>query len=297
MTTDATTRVQQRINGRTLLSAVVAFYLVALAASGGFGLLQPLTGLDPDVLQLTQLGPAVAALIVLTCSRRVRALVTPGLIPRGSGAWRAALTGGVVLLGWAVLSWAGGATLALLRASSLPVGLPLLVVAQLVGALAEELGWRGLLLPVLRQRFPIATASAIVGLLWGVWHVGIFTAGPVFVAGFLAATVAMSLIMGTVIERVGGDRLLVGGTFHLIANLGMLMIVVGGPDDRSTTVSTWCFAVAASAVAAFSVWRLGRQGRSRRTRVLLGSVDATLPGRDPGDLRDDRQRPGAGARG
>lgn len=183
MTTDATRHVQQRIDGRTLRTTVVAFYLVALAASGGFGALQPLTGLDPDVLHLTQVGPAVAALIVLTCSRRVRALVSPGLIPRGSGAWRAALAAGVVLLGWAVLSWAGGATPALLGASTLPVGLPLLVVAQLIGSLAEELGWRGLLLPVLRQRFPIATASTIVGLLWGIWHVGIFASGPVFVAG------------------------------------------------------------------------------------------------------------------
>lgn len=108
MATTTTTMEAAPPTGQQLVAAVIGFYLVALAASGGFGLVQPLTGIDPQVFQLTQVGPTVAVLVVLACSRRVRSLVGPALVPRGPGAWRAALAGASMLVVWVGCRWSAG---------------------------------------------------------------------------------------------------------------------------------------------------------------------------------------------
>lgn len=50
-----------------------------------------------------------------------------------------------------------------------PIVLGLLIgflIATLTGALGEELGWRGFLLPQLQQRFGALTSSLGVGVIW-----------------------------------------------------------------------------------------------------------------------------------
>lgn len=42
------------------------------------------------------------------------------------------------------------------------------------GPLAEELGWRGMLLPELLKRHNAITATAILGLIWITWHLPLF---------------------------------------------------------------------------------------------------------------------------
>lgn len=108
----------------------------------------------------------------------------------------------------------------------------LIVAAQFVGACGEEIGWRCLLQPLVRGRFGPLMASTLVGMVWGVWHVQVFDRAPAYAAGFLLATVAMSVVLGLALERVRAGRLLLAGGFHTLVNLGMLLFM----DEESGAV-------------------------------------------------------------
>lgn len=89
--------------------------------------------------------------------------------------------------------------------------------AILVGCAAEEIGWRGFLLPNLQKKYTPLISSIIVGFLWGVWHLN-FTGG---ILGFVLYTVTiieMSILMTWVYNKSGGNILLMI-IWHLIINL------------------------------------------------------------------------------
>jgi membrane protease YdiL (CAAX protease family) len=61
------------------------------------------------------------------------------------------------------------------------------------GPLGEELGWRGFALPRMLERWPPLTASLILGLIWGLWHLPAF-----FIAGLPKMSLALpALLLGT----------------------------------------------------------------------------------------------------
>ena len=75
------------------------------------------------------------------------------------------------------------------------------------------MGWRGLALPLLQQRFNPFAAGLILGAIWGVWHIPAFllsgtpqnawSFGPYFVA-----VVSISLIMAALFNDSRGSLLL-----------------------------------------------------------------------------------------
>lgn len=53
---------------------------------------------------------------------------------------------------------------------------PLLFVVLAIFSVGEELGWRGLLLPLLLKRHSALTATAWMALSWGLWHLPFYMA-------------------------------------------------------------------------------------------------------------------------
>lgn len=89
--------------------------------------------------------------------------------------------------------------------------------AILVGCIAEEIGWRGFLLPNLQKKHTPFISSIIVGILWGVWHLN-FTGG---ITGFILYTVTiieMSILMTWIYNKSNGNLLLMI-IWHLVFNL------------------------------------------------------------------------------
>lgn len=76
-----------------------------------------------------------------------------------------------------------------------PVKIPLVLVnfglVLLVGGpIGEEFGWRGYLTPALTSRMNWRTASLLLGVIWGIWHLPLF-----FMAGTPQATMGIAVYM------------------------------------------------------------------------------------------------------
>jgi membrane protease YdiL (CAAX protease family) len=90
-------------------------------------------------------------------------------------------------------------------------------VAMLIGSIAEEIGWRGFLLPTLQKKYSPFFSSVFVGILWGVWHLN-FTGG---IGGFILYTITiieMSILMTWIYNKSNGS-LLIMSVWHLTINL------------------------------------------------------------------------------
>ena len=88
---------------------------------------------------------------------------------------------------WYVIAWWVPVTIVMLALSiyalsghTLPamspeaLVIPLLLVNVVLGPLGEELGWRGTALPMMQERWNVITASLMLGVVWGVYHVPTF---------------------------------------------------------------------------------------------------------------------------
>ncbi|MFB6616878.1 CPBP family intramembrane glutamic endopeptidase [Streptomyces sp. NPDC085524] len=253
---------------------VGVFTVMAFVAAGVLGAVQPRTGVPQEVLQLTQFGPALAVgAAALWRRRRTHDLLRGTETGAGTRS-----PGGAVLLGAAGLivalavlgDGAVGGEARFTPPGSLHHSFALIAVAQLVGACGEEVGWRCFLQPLLRTRLGTVASSVTVGVLWGVWHVQVLGQAPAYAAGFLVATVSMSVVLGVALEEVGGwRRLLFAGGFHALVNLGLLLFL----DEESGAVPPMvCFGLSCLVVAVPAVLA----ARLRAGRRALGP--ATLHG-------------------
>ncbi|MFF4416693.1 CPBP family intramembrane glutamic endopeptidase [Streptosporangium sp. NPDC001559] len=240
-----------------VLAPAGVFVAVALVASGMLGAAQAFTPIPGEVIQLTQFGPALAVGAVALLWPRIARSALSGAVSRD---------GGVDGHGWLLLATAPLIVALCVGGHGLLAGdvrftgpgtlgspFALIVVAQLIGACAEEIGWRCLLQPLLRRRFGPLTVSIVVGVLWGAWHVPVFGRPPAHAAAFLLATVSMSVVMGLALERVRAYRLLLAGGFHTLINLGLLLFM----DEESGAVAPMAlFGMSCLLAALFWAWRV-----------------------------------------
>ncbi|WP_328761365.1 CPBP family intramembrane glutamic endopeptidase [Streptomyces sp. NBC_00272] len=237
--------------------AAGVFTAVAFVAAGALGAVQPATGVPAEVVQLTQFGPAAGVgAVALYRWRRTRELLRGGGgrgregRGRGRGGGRAAalLGSAVLIVALTVIAYGafrGG--VGFTPPGALHHPFVLIAAAQLVGACGEEIGWRCFLQPLLRTRFGTIVSSVLVGSAWGAWHVPVFAQAPAYAAGFLVATVAMSVVLGVALDGTGGPhRLLLAGGFHTLVNLGLLLFM----DEESGAVTPMlCFGLSCLVVA------------------------------------------------
>jgi uncharacterized protein len=99
-------------------------------------------------------------------------------------------------------------------------GVPQLVAAVVI-AVAEETGWRGYALPRLIARYGAFYGSALLGVLWALWHVPMFVAQAVPLS--LAPVMLLYFVGGslffTFLFRKSQGSLLVAVLAHLGAHL------------------------------------------------------------------------------
>lgn len=99
--------------------------------------------------------------------------------------------------------------------------IPFMISGMIIGAIGEELGWRGYLQPVLQQKNSLLISSIIVGIIWGLWHIGHYKNGALFMAGFLMFTISASIIIAWLLKGTEFS-LIISALFHLAINLCFL---------------------------------------------------------------------------
>lgn len=207
---------QDSPRNRIPLTATIAFvvlacglaWLVALPLWLGDGLNHPLAGMLISVMMFT---PALAAVLVILVLRpvpkgeRLRFLGMWPLRPAKRVIWLSVLGlfGPLVVIvlsiavasgfGWVELDLIGFSGFNETLEASLPDGVPvppagLVIASQLIAipfaaatinavmAFGEELGWRGFLVPALRQ-YGTWAALLISGAIWGLWHAPVILLG------------------------------------------------------------------------------------------------------------------------
>ena len=134
------------------------------------------------------------------------------------------------------------------------------------GGLGEELGWRGWALPRLEAHLPPVAASALLGLVWALWHLPsvLVAASPVLQGAVLLLFIApMAFLHTWVFNGTGGSLsvvvLLHGTQNGLSAFLEQSLLPVLADADLWVVFRVAILLVVA-VVAALAVRRQGRLG-------------------------------------
>jgi membrane protease YdiL (CAAX protease family) len=192
-----------------------AFFVLAYALSWW---VYPLIQVSPIVGFMGLFGPALAAIIVVAAAEGKTALRDLlGRILR----WRVGVRWYVIALGLPAVLALVTAGVHLLLGAPTPVALGQLSILEpilFVLVVGEEIGWRGYALPRLLATRSMLSASLILGVLWGAWHLPTF-----FIPGlpqhsipfsaFMLLTIAYSVLFTWIYVHTAGS-VLIATLFH-----------------------------------------------------------------------------------
>lgn len=108
----------------------------------------------------------------------------------------------------------------------------ILIPSSFLGAVGEALGWRSYLQFQLDERLGYLLASVLVGLLWGLWHVGHYSNGLIYIASFLIFTISFSIILSSLIRGVNYN-LWSAALLHFSANIGFFVLYRENLEDAN----------------------------------------------------------------
>jgi len=139
------------------------------------------------------------------------------------------------------------------------------------GSFGEEFGWRGFALPRLQDRWGALTASMILGILWGGWHLPLFwlpgttqATTPLWL--YLVFTAAFSVSFTWVYNNTDGN-LLAALLLHTVFNMTVVIFPppdpVGGIDQSMYYTTALFVVIAALLVALYGPRQLRRATTSR----------------------------------
>lgn len=205
---------------------LAVFLLVSLLALPLLLWVQNATNLNPDILRLTQFSTAFGVLGVWCYLRLTgRKLALGGKSPQVQTASLALLLPILTLALNLILQRLAGTSFRWPVAADFLWSIPVMVGLQFLGALGEEVGWRGLVQPLLETRFSVFIAATITGLMFGAGHFYVLAAGlPTFIL-FLLSTVFLSwALAAATLKLTPLWRTLLAAFYHLLINLGIWVL-------------------------------------------------------------------------
>ncbi|WP_147453982.1 CPBP family intramembrane glutamic endopeptidase [Tessaracoccus antarcticus] len=147
--------------------------------------------------------------------------------------------------------------------ATLPAPLAAVLGLQLLGAAGEEIGWRGVVQPLLERRFTVMVSGVITGLLFGLGHFYVLPAAGALAYGvFVVSAVGMSVSLAVVTAgRALIPRIALATCFHWLVNSAMLLLFSDGDVSLLWTINL-AIAAVATAGGALLLFMSGRRGES-----------------------------------
>lgn len=270
---------------------LVAFFTLTFVISWGIWLamvagsmsIATTTGLVLNIIATA--GPSIAAVIlaVVLGNGEVRRLLDGLSLARASSLWTVValiLPLGMIAIAIGISVGAFGAPGPVITVGV--VGVLVVEFARVLflgGPVEEELGWRGFALPRLQAGRTAFSASVLLGLIWGVWHVPLYfvsgtgqqetasAAGVEFAIGaFVVWTIGLSILFTWLFNQTQGS-LLVVILFHAAVNLGAFVPAALG----STGAASFLYALVTWIVALLVAGRYGHENLAARLRVGVRS--------------------------
>jgi membrane protease YdiL (CAAX protease family) len=269
---------------------VVAFFAITYLVTWGCfvaGSLMGASGVTLAVILLGSFAPSVVAVVLtgrLEGRSGVRALLRRLL------QWRVGLR-------WYVFALAFMAVVKLLVAVIYRVGngdwpqfgdqawyaivAAILPIAIVGGPLGEEVGWRGFALPRLSERWGLAPASLLLGVVWACWHLPLFflphlekytdqhgQSFPTYFLQVVALSVALAWLMGNT-----GGSLLLAVLMHSAINQTKDIVpskVIGADNSWALSSSTvaWLTVALLWVAAAYFLSRMQARARVAADPVI-----------------------------
>lgn len=146
----------------------------------------------------------------------------------------------------------------------------LIGVFTMIGAVVEELGWRGYILPKLLARHSAPASALIIGILWGILHISLTLPGQMNAGTSWLATVlflvALSVILTWFFIQTGGG-IVVGIVYHAAQNY---FVFLNGGIPLAESLWLMTAVTAAIAIILILIYGPSLQREPRRASGHLG---------------------------
>lgn len=208
---------------------ILLFILITLILTGLLAVVQQKINLDSEKIVLPQLAPGIGFLIIALLFKDLR--VSIGLDINKAIFLKSVLALVVPFILISVSYFIGKLnSIEIQLTNHLTTLFSFTLIGILIGAFGEEIGWRSFLQPNLEKNNSALLASIIVGLIWGLWHIGHYKNGGVFMIGFLLFTVSASVILAWIL-RDTKYNIIISVLFHTSINIGLLLFFKNSLTD------------------------------------------------------------------
>lgn len=233
-----TTRAPARV-----ATALIIWFVGSALGAAALLAAQPMAGLAPELFVLVMLAPAVGAAAAWPLIRGREPWATRSVsAQRLANSLLVALA--VVVAYFVVVSLArGSAPTVPSQVGGAPVAV--FILLQALGALTEEIGFRGVLLHGLQRWLSRPVSAIITGLLFGLWHVQYYTLPLLQLAAFIVGAVALTMTMAYVMTGSFWQRMATCTLIHLGANLALAFV-----GDDTIQMTTFAAAILAGGLVA-----------------------------------------------
>ena len=218
---------QQKTN--KMIWTIILFVFTTLVLTILFAVTQQKTGLSFEKISLPQLAPAIAVLVLFLIYKDLPARINLHFEKVILIKSLIALFVPVVLF---TISFFIGKqfNLTVKITENWTSLLTLMITGMLIGAFGEEIGWRSFLQPIFEKKNSVFVASVFVGIIWGLWHVGHYRNGLLFMAGFLLFTISVSIMVAWLLQGTEYN-LIISAVFHLSINIGFFVFFHNSMTD------------------------------------------------------------------